>query len=93
MINYVNHINTRSNGEGSRRIFHIQGVPKKMSPIIFCGTTSLPVIEYSIFKIFFINEHITLIVAFFAPKYLTVRLLELLKGGDTNIATCPNCGY
>ena len=46
-----------------------------MSPIIFCGTTSLPVIEYSNFFIFFINEHITLIVAFFR----TVRLLELLK--------------
>jgi hypothetical protein len=50
-----------------------------MSPIIFCGTTSLPVFEYSSFFMFFINEHITLIIAFFASKYLTVRLLELLK--------------
>jgi hypothetical protein len=37
-------------------------------PIIFCGTTSLPVIEYSNFFIIFINEHITLMVAFFGTK-------------------------
>jgi hypothetical protein len=44
------------------------GCPKKMPPILFCGTTSLPVMEYSNFFIFFINEHITLIVAFFRTK-------------------------
>jgi hypothetical protein len=46
-------------------LFASTGCPKKMSPIIFCGTTSLPVIEYSNF---FINENITLIIAFFRTK-------------------------
>ena len=57
----------------------IQGVPKKMPPIIFCGTTSLPVIEYSNFFFFFINEHITFIVAFFRTKIFNRSPSRLLK--------------
>jgi hypothetical protein len=49
-----------------------------MSPIIFCGNTWLPVIEYSNFKFFFINEHIT----FFRTKIVNrsssrVKLLKV----------------
>ena len=49
--------------------------------------------KYSNFFIFFINEHITLIVAFFRTKIFSRSLSRVTKGGDTNIATCPNCGY